>query len=200
MHWHQIRLSILNNTYNMVNLYTLFLTAIFSSSTPNSEINSCNFTKTILNYQPVYVSEWESNNTWLENKGPSDKVFYTERQFPQLSKSVLENSVVLVFTKGYEFMVSNQKSKPLPLPCMLFTASDDLSQPCKWNVNKKSGMIEIGLILPSLLENTFQQNQSELAFRYFIIQENFLKQHKLSRSAIQNMSYQQVIQIVNVTP
>ena len=146
----------------------------------------------------IYISQWENNKYWNTGTEEDQKGYYLKRSIPQLTEDVLNNGVVMVFTKGYSFTESNLQEKPLQMPFYFFPSNGSPNGACKWLIIKTLGEIELGIKMPEEVEPSFKQSQMNVQLRYFLFEEAFLKKHKLSKKVLQNMSYQQVVNLLDI--
>jgi hypothetical protein len=149
----------------------------------------------------AFATDWESVPNWKQDK-QVDQLYYTyNRSTPELNKTILEGGAVVVFAKGYDFEgFSRGPQKPLGLPFYMMTAAENVTQPYAWYSENSEGSIKVGLKMSPELESTFLKGSENIQFRYFVLPQNVLTQHKLNAQSLRSLSYSGLTQLLGVAP
>lgn len=149
----------------------------------------------------VYTSDWETVPGWQLAEGPGSLLFTFSRSLEQVSSSDLKEGVVVVFAKGYDFeKVSAAEEKPLGLPFYMTLANETALHPYAWSYSSEEKRVTIGLSMDSSLKPGFEQAQSDIRIRFFVLTPDFLQQHKLTAMAVRKMPYGQLVALLNIAP
>lgn len=149
----------------------------------------------------VYSSEWETVPSWQFSAGKGTFLATFSRQLPQISSSVLQVGVVLVFAKGYDFEeVSKAEEKPVGLPFYMASSGKMVAQLNAWTYALEEGKATIELRLPEVLKSDFKRASQDIRLQYFVFPPEFLQQHQLSAMAIRKMPYSQLSGLLGTTP
>ncbi|HYH16143.1 MAG TPA: hypothetical protein VD794_13030 [Flavisolibacter sp.] len=184
----------------MTTLITLFLS---SNLILNTQLFSVKNQPSTQSFEKItfasksFISEWETASSWQQSSFNGKHQYTLKRMLPLLNKSILEEGVVLVFTKGYTFL-SKKVDKPLSLPFYFFM--ENANMPLHWSVKPTLGTLEVELQVPSDNEQAFLKEKNELQLRYILLEKEFLKNKKLTPQTVRNMSYQQVVALLSIAP
>lgn len=155
----------------------------------------------LLDTHSAYSSEWENVQAWQFSAGKGTLLATFSRHLPEISSLVLQEGVVLVFAKGYDFEgVSEGEDKPVGLPFYMASPRVTVSQTNAWSYSIEEGKVSIVLIMPESLNSSFKTECQDIRLRYFVFPPEFLRQHKLSTMAIRNMPYKQLIGLLGTAP
>jgi hypothetical protein len=185
-------------------VFSVFYTCFFLTvSARNPEPVGPFFTSVIkpLTTHSVYSSGWETVPSWQFSAGKGTFLATFSRQLPQISSSVLQEGVVLVFAKGYDFEeVSNKEEKPLGLPFYMASPDEMIAQLNAWTYALEEGKATIELKLPEVLKSDFKRASEDIRLRYFVVPPAFMQHHQLSAMAIRKMPYSQLSGLLGTTP
>jgi hypothetical protein len=146
-----------------------------------------------------YVSGWETVSDWNTTDSSGFRVLSYNRTTPELSQP--DNGAVLVFAKGYAFdLQTTMDQKPLSLPFYFMSADDRYMQPYHWFSNNTEGNIKVALMMPKEMEDGFKKGGQKMQFRYFVLNDAFLKKHDLELKALRSITYNQLVQLLAITP
>lgn len=149
----------------------------------------------------AYSSEWENVPAWQFSAGKGTLLATFSRHLPQISSSVLQEGVVLVFAKGYDFEgVSKGEEKPVGLPFYMASSKESEPNLNAWTYALGEEKVTIELSISQSLEAGFKTESSAIRLRYFILPPEFLQQHKLSIMTIRKMPYKELIGLLDTTP
>ena len=151
--------------------------------------------------QLAYHSEWETVPSWsTENKNGS--LFHTyKRTIPQISKTILDSGVIVVFAKGYDFNgINKSEEKPLGLPFYMLSSIESLSHPQAWSFKIEEGNLIIGLSMHPEVKSFFDNDSKDIQLRYFVLSPEFLKKHNLTEEGVRKSNYNQIVSLIGTTP
>jgi len=149
----------------------------------------------------VYLSEWEAVPAWQLTAVKGTLFATYTRQLPQISSDILDEGVVLLFARGYDFeAVSRGEEKPVGLPFYMTLSNESMPQPFAWSYEAKKGKVQVALSMQEALERGFQSARNDIRLRYFVLPSQFLQEHKLTPMAARNLSYNQLVTLLNTTP
>lgn len=149
----------------------------------------------------VYSSGWEKVPTWQVAAGTGALLYTYSRPLEEVSSSVLNDGVVVVFARGYDFEgVSTREEKPLGLPFYMALASEAAPQPIAWSYSPAEKGVTVGLSMDAALKESFEQAREDIQLRFFVLSPDFLRQHKLTPMAVRKMPYAQLVALLNTAP
>jgi hypothetical protein len=155
----------------------------------------------IANPLTVYSTEWETVPAWQLAEGSGSLLYTYNRALEPVSAAVLEEGVVVVFAKGYDFEgVSKAEEKPLGLPFYMALAGEAALTPYAWSYSAKEARVTVGLSMGAALKEGFEQARKDIQLRFFVLSPDFLRQHKLTPKAVRKMPYAQLVALLNTAP
>lgn len=167
-----------------------------STSFPPNTLSAIVFTP-----RTVYSSGWESVPAWQLAAGTGALLYTYSRPLEQVLPSILNEGVVVVFARGYDFEgVSKREEKPLGLPFYMALSSEAVPQPVAWSYTAEKARVTVGLSMDAALKEGFEQAQKDIQLRFFVLSSDFLRQHKLTRMAVRKMPYSQLVALLNTAP
>ena len=182
-------------------VFSVFYTCFFLTVGARKSSPFPSFVIKPLTTPSAYSSEWETVPSWQFSAGKGTFLATFSRQLPQISSSVLQEGVVLVFAKGYDFEgVSKAEEKPIGLPFYMSSAGEMDAQLNAWTYSSDEGKATIELRLPEVLKSDFEGACQDIRLRYFVVPPEFLQQHQLSAMAIRKMPYSQLSGLLGTMP
>lgn len=181
-------------------LFCLFFSLVFTTSPLSKKDDAVLSNVNSINDASVYVTDWEKVSTWNEKGLGSDKYFYYSKTLPVSMVETSNNTVVIVYTKGYFFSDTTATQKPVSLPFQYFLPENNRPEPVRWSVMTNEHAVEVSLQIPESITSSFQRLGSEVQLRYFVFKAPFLEKHKLTPPALHNLTYQQVVELAQIAP
>ena len=149
----------------------------------------------------AYSSDWESVSAWQVTVGKGTLLASYTRQLSQVSSAILEDGVVLLFAKGYDFEgVSKAEERPLVLPFYMVLANETAPHPYAWSYGVDAGKVEVAVSMHQALKEGFDSASNDIRLRFFVLPSTFLKQHKLTPMAARSLPYSQLVSLLSTTP
>lgn len=151
-----------------------------------------------------YVSNWEQVKNWKYIDSAGFRVFYSTRETPQLTADVIENGVVVTYSKvntsDPEYMMF---SKPIMLPFYFLPPNERAANSFYWYDMDEPGMAKISY----RIWNNKQENPSmpgsvalpDFQFRYFVISKAYLDSKGVDARTVKHFyTYQQLINFLGL--
>jgi len=107
---------------------------------------------------------------------------------------------LIVFVKGYLFKDISVSEKPLSLPFYFFIPDSKTLKPLYWNYTTSSDHLVITFQAPLDMTEKLTKSKEKVQFCYFLLDKSYIKNKKLSPTALKNMSYKQLITFTAKTP
>lgn len=147
--------------------------------------------------QQVFASAWEpvASNTWQGGASDGMHVYSYRRALPQLTSGVMNDGTVIVYAKGYGFG-EPVGSRPMSLPFMFYTGSEQQSVPYAWEMNNTPGNVQISLRMTQGAEGIFLTGRDGVALQYFVLPKEFLLKHNLTKQSASKLSYNQLTELI----
>jgi hypothetical protein len=184
--------------------YSLICTCFLLTAGARKPFPLLPFPTSVLNLlgpHSAYSSELENVPAWQFSGGKGTLLATFSRQLPQISSLELQDGIVLVFAKGYDFGGGSKgEEKPVGLPFYMASANETTPQfnACSYYVEE--GKVNLVLSMHEGLESGFKTANQDIRLRYFVLPPEFLQQHRLSTMAIRKMPYTQLIGLLGTTP
>ena len=151
-----------------------------------------------------YVSEWEQVPSWQRTDSANFRVFYTERNTPELTSEVIANGVVVTYSKinttdpDYKMF-----SKPIMLPFYFLPAGEKPINSFYWYDMSTPGITKVSYRIMNYKEDNppMPSNISlpDFQFRYFIISQAYLDSKGVDANTVKyHYTYQQLVNFLGL--
>ena len=144
----------------------------------------------------AFSSDWESPLSWNTKNEGNLVAYYFERETPELNKNSLAGGTVAVFARGIKDEVYNAQDKPVSLPLYLFPVQENVNGVLEYKFASMHGKVQIVIQMQKDIENMFNDQKNNIQFRYFILPDALLKQHKISKEEAKKLSYNKILEIL----
>ncbi len=147
-----------------------------------------------------FVSGWETIPSWQSSTSNGVTLFSFKRSTPQLSRPMLEKGAVVVWTKGYDFEGVTKGDKPLGMPFTWIPADEKYMYPYIWSYQVSEKNVAVGVQMHSMMEPIFTNSKDAIWMRFFVLSEDFLTAHGMSRADVGKLTYDKLVSMLNVQP
>ena len=134
-----------------------------------------------------YASGWENVSSWMSKEFDGNKIYYYSRSTPELTQDIIDNGIVLSYSKMNPVAGFKSFSKPIAFPFYYLQEGADSYY---WNEASP------GTITTSFSLNKNMELQNGFQFRYLVISKHFLDEHKLNVAAVRSYNYHQVAELL----
>jgi hypothetical protein len=183
--------------YVVFSLFILPLSFVsVNSSILNSEPVGIIQKQTPIKDLKAFSTDWESPSTWKTKIEGDIVAYYFERETPEITNHSLTSGTVAVFARGIKDDVYNAQNTPLSLPLYLFPVHENVNGILEYKFASMHGKVQMLIQMQKDIENVFLDQKNNIQFRYFFLPDALLKQHKISKEQVKQLSYNRILEIL----
>ena len=145
----------------------------------------------------VYSSGWEMVPAWKAETSPEAVSFFYTRQLPELSKSILDDGVVLVFARNLWANdpalkdMDDAPEKPLMMPFYFLPYFEKPNYTEQWDYSAEENKINVALVVKGDEDAAVPGKNIQL--RFIVIPGEVLKEKKQTLIQVRKLSYDHLV-------
>jgi hypothetical protein len=153
----------------------------------------------------VYVSGWEKIPTWKYSDSAGYRIYYFNRETPQLTSEAINNGVVLTYSKvstpDPEYQIF---TKPIMLPFYFLPPHERPINAFYWYDMNTPGITKVAYQIRSSKQDMPEMGGGvslpEFQFRYFIISKAYLDSKGVDAKTVRHhYTYQQLLSFLGMS-
>jgi hypothetical protein len=145
----------------------------------------------------VYSSGWEMVPGWKAETSTEAVSFFYTRHLPELSKSILDDGVILVFARNLWVNdpalkdMDDAPEKPLMMPFYFLPYFEKPNYTEQWNYSAEENKINVSLVVKGGEDAAVPGKKIQL--RFIVIPGEVLKEKKQTSAEVRKLSYDQLV-------
>ena len=178
-------------------LYAAFISCSKNDITEDSIVKG--FASTEPAASVTVITGWEAGWPWNQSDSSDYKVFSVDRAVPSLNQDILRNGAVLVFIKNFMLEDDRRVNKPVRIPFHVLPSFGKPGYDQAWyHINTPGHIILKYRTNKHKFGIEAEIPDQQVESRFFIISPSDLRKYNHSPASISRLTYQQLIDLLDV--